>query len=77
MNDARLDTIEQIGSFFSRYGRCDFRDFDRGGALHTFIATVLKRLQNLNLTKGQRSILFGYMQRLKPALRSVGPDAAN
>jgi hypothetical protein len=69
MNDARLDTIEQIREFLA--GTADV-----GCSLPTdktvrygFVSTVLKRYRCFERTKGQRGVLFAYLLRLSGSTR--------
>lgn len=64
MNDARLDTIEQIREFLAGTADVTFSSPEDQQARHRFIATVLKRYRYFKLAKGQRGALFAYMQRL-------------
>jgi hypothetical protein len=64
MNEVKLDTIEQIREFLAGTTDADFTIPADELALHDFIATVLKRFQYFKRPKGQRGILFAYMQRL-------------
>jgi hypothetical protein len=60
MNDARLETIEQIREFLAGTADVTFAIPTEEAALHSFTATVLKRFQYFNLTKGERGSLFAY-----------------
>ena len=64
MNDARLDTIEQTRTFFDGTADVTFAIPTEDAALHSFLATVLKRFQYFNLTKGQPGTLFACTQRV-------------
>ena len=55
MNDARLDAIEKIRKFLAGTADVTFAIPTEDPALHIFIATVLKRFQYFNLTKGQQA----------------------
>lgn len=64
MNDAKLDTIEQIREFLAGTPDADFTIPADESVLHDFVATVVKRFRYFKRPKGQRGILFAYMQRL-------------
>ena len=64
MNEARLDTIEQIREFLAGTADVVFSTTQDQAARHRFVAMVLKRHRYFKLCKGHRGILFGYMQRL-------------
>ena len=64
MNEARLETIEQIREFLAGTTDVAFGALTDESSLHTFVATVLKRFNYFHLSKGQRGVLFTYLQRL-------------
>jgi hypothetical protein len=64
MNDARLETIEQIREFLAGTTDVAFGAPTDPSRLHVFVATVLKRFRYSRLPKGQRGVLFAYLQRL-------------
>lgn len=64
MNDARLDTIEQIREFLAGTADGEFSGPEDQETRHRLIATVLKRCRYFKLPKGQRGVLFAYMRRL-------------
>lgn len=64
MNVSRLDTIEQIQEFLNGTAEIVFSNPSDESTLRSFVATVIKRYRYFKLTKGQRGILFAYMQRL-------------
>src|SRR5271167_4210618 len=63
-NEARLETIEQVREFLAGTTDVAFSALPDESSLHTFVATVLKRFNYFHLPKGQRGVLFTYMQRL-------------
>ena len=64
MNVSKLDTIEQIKEFLAGTAEVAFSNPTDVAALHSFIATVLRRYGYFRLSKGPRGVLFAYMQRL-------------
>src|SRR5438034_3221614 len=64
MNVARLETIEHIREFLQGTAEVTFANTADEAALREFVATVLKRYRYLRLRKGERGVLFAYMQRL-------------
>ena len=64
MNDSRLNTIEQIRGFLEGTANVDFSIPADESRLRAFVATVIKRFRYFKLPKGQRGVLFAYMQRL-------------
>ncbi|MEO8975426.1 MAG: integrase [Casimicrobiaceae bacterium] len=64
MNQARLDTIEQIREFLAGTADVVFSTTEDQAARHRFVATVLSRHRYFKLSKGHRGVLFAYMQRL-------------
>ena len=64
MNDARLETIEQIREFLAGTTDVAFGASTDPSRLHAFVAAVLKRFRYFRLPKAQRGVLFVYLQRL-------------
>lgn len=64
MNDARLDTIEQIREFLAGTADVSFSLPTDKTVLYGFVSTVLKRHRYFERTKGQRGVLFAYLLRL-------------
>jgi hypothetical protein len=64
MNEARLDTIEQIREFLAGTADMTFTVPSEEAKLREFVATVLRRFRYFGLAKGHRGVLFAYMQRL-------------
>jgi hypothetical protein len=64
MNDARLETIEQIREFLAGTADVAFSGPTDESRLHAFVARVLKRFHYFRRPKGRRGVLFAYMQRL-------------
>ena len=64
MNDARLDTIEQIREFLAGTADVNFSPPSDQAVLYGFVSTVLKRHRYFERTKGQRGVLIAYLQRL-------------
>lgn len=64
MNEARLDTIEQIREFLAGTADVAFTVPPEEAKLRQFVVTVLRRFRYFGLAKGQRGVLFAYMQRL-------------
>ena len=64
MNEARLETIEQIREFLAGTADMAFTVPSEEAKLRQFVATVLRRFRYFGLAKGQRGVLFAYMQRL-------------
>ncbi|MHB1514620.1 MAG: integrase [Acidiferrobacteraceae bacterium] len=64
MNVARLETIEQIREFLQGTAEVAFANPADEATLRNFVATVLKRYRYFRLRKGERGVLFAYMQRL-------------
>ncbi len=64
MNEARLETIEQIREFLKGTADVAFSTPTDESRLRAFVATVLKRFGYFRLAKGQRGVLFAYMRRL-------------
>ncbi len=64
MNEASLETIEQIREFLA--GTCDlaFSIPADESTLRAFVATVLRRFRYFQRSKGQRGVLLAYMRRL-------------
>jgi hypothetical protein len=64
MNVSSLETIEQIREFLNATAEVAFSNPADESTLRTFVATVIRRYRYFSLTKGQRGVLFAYMQRL-------------
>jgi hypothetical protein len=64
MNVSSLETIEQIREFLNGTAEVTFSNPADESTLRTFVATVIRRYRYFSLTKGQRGVLFAYMQRL-------------
>ena len=64
MNEARLDTIEQIREFLAGTADVAFTVPPEEAKLRQFVVTVLRRFRYFGRAKGQRGVLFAYMQRL-------------
>lgn len=64
MNQARLDTIEQIREFLAGTADVVFSTTEDPAARYYFVAKVLNRHRYFKLRKGDRGVLFTYMQRL-------------
>ena len=64
MNDARLDTIEQIREFLAGTADVGFSLPTDKTVRYGFVSTVLKRHRYFERTKGQRGVLFAYLLRL-------------
>jgi hypothetical protein len=64
MNEARLETIEQIREFLAGTADMAFTVPSEEAKLREFVATVLRRFRYFGLAKGHRGVLFAYMQRL-------------
>jgi hypothetical protein len=64
MNDARLETIEQIREFLAGTADVAFSASTDDVRRRAFIARVLQRFRYFRRPKGQRGVLFAYLQRL-------------
>jgi hypothetical protein len=64
MNEARLETIEQIREFLAGTADVAFTVPTEEAKRRLFVATVLRRFRYFRLQKGQRGVLFSYIQRL-------------
>ena len=64
MNVSRLETIEQIREFLNGTAEVAFSHPADESARRTFVTTVVRRYRYCRLPKGQRGVLFAYMQRL-------------
>jgi len=64
MNDAQLNTIEQIQEFLAGTADVSFTQSADQTTLHGFIAMVLKRHQYFGRTRAERGVLIAYLQRL-------------
>jgi hypothetical protein len=64
MNDAKLETIEQIREFLAGTADATFSIPHDEARLHEFVAIVLKRCRYFKLGKRDRGVVMVYMQRL-------------
>ena len=64
MNEAKLETIEQIQEFLSGTAEISFSISSDEAALHAFVAAVLRRFSYFKRRKSQRSVLLAYLRRL-------------
>jgi len=64
MNEARLETIEQIRDFLAGTADVRFALPTDEAARHAFVANVLHRFSYFRRPKGQRSVLLAYMRQL-------------
>jgi hypothetical protein len=64
MNVSSLETIEQIQEFLNGTTEVAFSNPADEPTLRTFVTTVIRRYRYFRLSKGQRGVLFAYMQRL-------------
>jgi hypothetical protein len=64
MNEARLDTIEQIREFLAGTADVVFSTTEDQAARHRFVAAMLNRHHYFKLRKSHRGVLFAYMRRL-------------
>lgn len=64
MNDSKLKAFGQIQEFLQSTADIEFQTPSNEGQKRDFIAKTLKRFVYFRLRKGQRSILFRYLQRL-------------
>ena len=64
MNEAKLETIEQIQEFLTGTAAVSFSVAHDETALHNFVATVIRRFGYFSRRKGQRSVLLAYLRRL-------------
>src|SRR6266436_9444164 len=64
MNVSSLETIEQIQEFLNGTTEVAFSNPADESTLRTCVTTVIRRYRYFSLTKGQRGVLFAYMQRL-------------
>jgi transposase InsO family protein len=64
MNEAKLETIEQIQEFLTGTAAVAFSISANEAALHNFVATVIRRFGYFSRRKGQRSVLLAYLRRL-------------
>jgi transposase InsO family protein len=64
MNEARLETIEQIQAFLAGTTDVAFSIPTDETRLREFVVTVLRRFCYFKLAKGRRGVLFAYLQRL-------------
>ena len=64
MNEAKLETIEQIREFLTGTAAVTFSISDDVAALHNFVATVIRRFGYFSRSKAHRSVLLAYLRRL-------------
>ena len=64
MNEARLETIEQIREFLMGTSDITFSISTEESALHAFVAMVLRRFGYFRLPKEHRGVLLAYLRRL-------------
>lgn len=64
MNEAKLETIEQIRDFLAGTADIAFTVPTEEAQLRQLVATVLRRFRYFGLTKGPRGVLLAYLQRL-------------
>lgn len=64
MNDARLETIEQIREFLAGTADVAFAVPPDEAKRRAFVVTVVNRFRYFRRPKGQRGVLFDYLQRL-------------
>lgn len=64
MNEARLETIEQIREFLAGTADVAFTLPPEEAKRREFIVAVLKRFHYFRLAKNQRGVLFAYLQRI-------------
>ena len=64
MNEARLETIEQIREFLMGTADITFSIPTQESALHAFVAMVIRRFSYFRQPKGHRGVLLAYLHRL-------------
>lgn len=64
MNEAKLETIEQIREFLAGTADVQFALSTDEAARHAFVASVLQRFSYFHRPKGQRSVLLAYLRQL-------------
>src|SRR5450759_1104520 len=64
MNEAKLETIEQVQEFLTGTAAVTFSISADESALHAFVATVIARFGYFRRRKGHRSVLLAYLRRL-------------
>ena len=64
MNEARLETIEQIREFLMGTADITFSIPTEESALHAFVAMVIRRFSYFRQPKGHRGVLLAYLHRL-------------
>jgi len=64
MNVAKLGTIEQIREFLAGTADLTFTGPTEEAKRRRFVVTVVRRFSYFRLKKGQRGVLFAYLQRL-------------
>ena len=64
MNEAKLETIEQIQEFLSGTADVTFSIPNDESTLRAFVAAVIKRFSYFRRRKGHRGVLLAYLRRL-------------
>src|SRR5450756_728381 len=64
MNEAKLETIEQVQEFLTGTAAVAFSIAADESTLHGFVATVITRFGYFSRRKGHRSVLLAYLRRL-------------
>lgn len=64
MNEAKLETIEQIQEFLSGTAEVTFSIPNDEPTLRAFVAAVIKRFSYFRRRKGHRGVLLAYLRRL-------------
>jgi hypothetical protein len=64
MNETKLGTLEQVREFLAATADVAFTIPTAEAERRQFVVTVLRRFRYFRLAKGQRGVLFCYMQRL-------------
>lgn len=64
MNEAKLETIEQIQEFLSGTAEVTFSIPNDESTLRAFVAAVIKRFSYFRRRKGHRGVLLAYLRRL-------------
>ena len=64
MNEAKLETIEQIRDFLTGTADVSLSIPADEATLHAFVASVITRFGYCSRRKGERSVLLAYLRRL-------------
>ena len=64
MNEAKLETIEQMRGFLAGTADITFSISKDQATLRRFVAGVLKRCRYFKLSRGARGVVIAYIQRL-------------